>query len=79
MKEPIATELEALLMRQKELNEERVELEHEMAEWKKKYPILSEYEKKQLAKAERTIAESDKKMLRAQACLKELFFNLKFL
>lgn len=46
MKESIRTELEALLKRQKELKKEGVELEHEMVEWKKEYPILSEYEKK---------------------------------
>ena len=72
MKESITTEFEALMKRRKELKKERAELECEMVEWKKEYPILSEYEKKQLAKAERIIAGSDKKMLLAEAKLAQI-------
>ena len=67
MKESITTELETLLKRHKELRKERTELEHEMVEWKKEYLIMPEYEKKQLAICERILAESDKKMLLAEA------------
>ena len=72
MKESIATESEALLMRQKELKKERKEIECEMTEWKEKYPILSEYEKKQITKAERCLVESDKKMLLAKTKLAQM-------
>lgn len=78
MKESIKIEFEALLKRQKELNTERTELEHEMIAWKKD-PTLSEYEKKHLAKTEKELAESDKKMLLAEvklAQIKKITFNV---
>lgn len=71
MKESIRAELETLLRRREELNKERTELEHEMIAWKKD-PTISEYEKRQLAKAEKNLAESDKKMLHAEAKLVEI-------
>ena len=72
MKESIRAEFEALLKRRDELKKEGVGLEREIFELKKVYPPLSESEKKQLAEAERVLAESDKKMLHAEAKLVEI-------
>ncbi|MBM3910230.1 MAG: hypothetical protein FJ356_01105 [Thaumarchaeota archaeon] len=74
MTESINTELDALLRRREELYNERAELECEVMSWKKD-PTLSEYEKKQIVKAEKDLAESDKKMLLSETKLVQIRKN----